>query len=158
MATKRDIRAVRKVLYDDRRVEKITTETDSIVTLMNLDPGQAIPSDDPRVSPGTGPLWYIPNTGAISPAVREAADRCDRIARIFNAMAREIAGLDIDRSDRRRIRDALKQVGKAWTKRGALWRDKGRPTSTELREIVDHEKAAGELFKRVDAYLEVNIK
>jgi hypothetical protein len=152
MATEADIREVRKVLYDRDRRRKLKTEIDSIVILMNFDPGEAIPHDDPRILPGAGPLWFIPNTGAVNPSVLEAADRCERIASILMKMRDEIGDLNIDGSDRQHLREALEQQAKGWRTRARLWRDPGAPDPAGADEIVGHEAKSLREIKKVEDY------
>ncbi len=158
MATRAEIRAVQRIIYDDRRTKKLSTEIESIVVLMNLDPGRALPSDDARVQAGSGPLWYIPATGKLTPAVLEAADRCDRVAEILTKMRRDLADVKVNKSDRRHLREALEQQAKGWRKRATSWRDPGRPGASIAKGIAEHERNSAEELKKVNAYLEVKIR
>jgi hypothetical protein len=154
MPSRDDIRAVREVLYDRDFRNRLKTELNSIVLLMNLDPGEAIPSDDPRVEPGAGPLWFVPATGALDPAVAEAADRCDRIAEILMKARRQVGDLEIDGGDKTHLREALNQQAKSWRVRGRLWRDPGAPDAEAgADEIFDHERKAVQSLKKASDYL-----
>jgi hypothetical protein len=153
MAKASDVRAARKILYDKDRTSKIETEMESIVILMNFDPGEAIAHDDPRVEPGAGPLWFVPATGKVSPAVLEAADRCERIASVLRKTRERLGDADFDRSDRRHLVAALRHLEKSWRKRAVSWRDPGRTEGSVAAEITQHEIASANEFKSVAEYL-----
>ena len=53
MASRGDVKAVRKVLYSRKRLRKMLTEIRSIDILMNTNPDAALPSDDIRVTAGS---------------------------------------------------------------------------------------------------------
>ena len=121
--------------------------------LMNTDPGEAIPSGDARVEPGAGPLWFIPATGAVDPAVLEAADRAEKVAAILAKMKRDLGELDIDRTDRGHLQEALDQQVQAWRIRARVWRDPGAPDDTLWAKIADHETRSVRELKRVKDYV-----
>ncbi len=56
---------------------------------MNLNPNARLSSNDQR-KPGGGPTWVIPTTGKISQEVREAAERCHRVAELLRETRREL--------------------------------------------------------------------
>jgi hypothetical protein len=155
MATNNDVRAVRKVLYDRHRREKLGIELNSIITLMNFDPLQPLPgTDDLRVYPGIGPLWFVPATGAVSPGVLEAADRCERVASILMKMRKEIGDLGIPGSDKRHLREGLEQQAKGWRARARLWRDPGQPDAEAgAAEIMGHDRKSLRELTKVQFYL-----
>jgi hypothetical protein len=153
MPSNKDIHAAREVLYDKDRRQKLKNELDSIVVLMNFDPGQPIAYNDPRVQPGAGPLWFVPANGAVDPAVLEAADRCDKVAAILRKMRDEIGDLDIDHDDRDHLKKGLNQQAKAWTTRGILWRDPGNPDPALTEKIIALESNSGQELLKVRKYL-----
>jgi len=159
--SKRDeVRAVRRVLYDRQRMQRMFIHLESIDELMNLDPGNVLQPDDPRVQGGSGPLWFIPANGQLSPAVVDAAERCDKIADILLATRRELARVDFDGADKRVMRAALQEQARSWQERAKVWRAPGRPdVAASLDRIAEHEKESVRKLKKVDEYLqEVNPK
>jgi hypothetical protein len=160
MASNREIRAVRKVLYDRRRLRKLDAHLTSIDVLMNFDPNATLPPDDIRVAPGAGPTWFIPGTGELNSGVREAAQRCDRVAGLLREIRRELADVSFDGADKRHLRGALEAQAKAFSARGRLWGAPGRPDAEAgAPEIVGHEAEALRHFKRVKPYLhEVDVE
>ena len=45
---------------------------------MNLDPTAVLPPNDIRNPAGSGPSWYIQDSGQLNPDVVQAASLCDR--------------------------------------------------------------------------------
>jgi hypothetical protein len=160
MASNREIRAVRKVLYNHRRLRKLDSHLTSIDVLMNFNVNATLPPDDVRVAPGAGPTWFIPATGELNSGVREAAERCDRVAGLLREIRRELAGVRFDGADKRHLRGALEAQAKAFSARSRIWGAPERPDAeAQAREIVRHEADALRNFKRVKPYLhEVNVE
>jgi hypothetical protein len=155
MATNREIRAVRRVLYDRRRLRKLDAHLRSIDVLMNFDSHTTLSPDDIRVSPGSGPAWFVPATGELDPGVSEAAERCKRVAGILREIRRELAGVSFDGADKRHLRDALEAQAKAFSARAKAWAAPGRPDAdAEASKISGHEADSLRNFKRVKPYLD----
>lgn len=156
MASEAEIRAVREVLYDRKRLRRLLDEVRSIDVLMNTNPYATLPPDDVRVTAGSGPTWVIPSTGALDPAVLEAADRCGRVAKLLRETRQDLAAVDFDRSDKRHLREALEQHAKAWVARARAWRAPGPPADVEsaAREINRHDADAVRSYARAEEYLD----
>jgi hypothetical protein len=156
VAKPREIRAVRKVLYDRKRMRKLVTEARSIDVLMNTDPYASLDSDDVRVTAGAGPIWFVPGTGEIDPGVLEAADRCRRIATLLRQIRRELADVDFDADDKRHLREALDEHAKAWVARAEIWSRPQRPSdpAADAAEISRHDAKATRNYAKVKAYLD----
>lgn len=157
MASDRDIDRARSVIYDPDRMKRLKTELSSIELLMNFDPGNAsgFGPNDPRVEPGAGPSWFIPATGKLSTSVREAADRCDKVADQLLSTRRRLGDLNIDGSDRQDLRQGFKHLANAWRERGELWRDPDGAKRSSANRIIAEEKQAFQEFKRVKEYFEL---
>lgn len=155
MPTKREIRAVRKVLYERERARKMLDEARSIVVLMNFNPRGHIEQEDVRVTAGAGPLWFIPATGEVDPGVLEAAERSKRIAAMLRETRRELSDVDFDAEDKRNLRDALEQQAQALTKRAKAWTTPtvGDP-ETVAAGIHRHDAAAAKSYSKVFDYLD----
>jgi hypothetical protein len=153
MAPNPKIIAVRAVLYEPKRLKKLLTHTSSIAVLMNLDPDQQIPFGDLRVHPGAGPNWFIPLSGQISPAVLEAANRCDRIADLLLETRRALARVAFNGTDKAHLRAALAEQAEAWKARGKIWRAPGPNADAAGAAIATHAQASLREYKRVKKYL-----
>jgi hypothetical protein len=154
VANRKDIRAVRNVLYEKDRLRQMIDEARSIDVLMNLDPNGRLEPDDIRVKAGAGPLWFS-ESGALDPGVIEAADRCKRLAQLLLDVRRDIGPLKIPTRDKRDLRDALESQSRAWIARAKVWRDPAAPrVERDLGSIVEHERAAARSYKRVAKYLD----
>lgn len=141
MASRDEIRAVRKVIYDRDLRRKLNTQLDSIRVLMKVD--------------DEGPTWVYPANGQPTVAVLDAAERCDKIAALLRKTRRRLADVDIDRSDKSRLRDGFAQLAQAWERRGAVWRAPSKPdVEAEAAAIAEHERAAFRKFKRAPEYFE----
>lgn len=154
-ASRREIRAVRRVLYERRRLRRLYQHASSIDVLMNTDPGRALSPDDTRVQGGAGPGWVIPGSGELSVAVLDAADRCDEIAKILLAVRRDLADVDFDRSDKHHLRAGLASQASAWRARGRAWRAPGPPGNIRatVAGITKRERASMREFRSVREYL-----
>lgn len=140
--TKKQITAVRAILYRPSRLRQIAADARSIDVLMNLN------------QPGRAPLWLLPATGKVSGAVKEAAERCERIAAAHRAMSSEIARLALPAQDKRALRTALEEQATVWAIRGSAWAAPGKPN---VRAVVDrlksHQREAFEASSKVRPYL-----
>lgn len=121
--TEQQVAAVHAVLYERSRVQALHDELQSIAVELNLDREAQLSPKDRRGPAGSGPNWYVPATGAVDPAVLDAAKRCDKIAAILTEIAGELEGVDISRTDRADLQSALSEEAAVWTLRGRWWRD-----------------------------------
>ena len=141
MARRAEIRAVREVIYDRDTVRQLNTHMSSIETLMRLD--------------DEGPSWVIPATGQPTAAVKDAADRCDKVAKILRKLREGLADVDFDAEDKVRLRRGYRELAAAWARRGEVWRaPEGPDVEREVEVIADLEQAALREFKRVAEYFE----
>lgn len=147
------IRAVRKVLYEPRRLKKLATHLSSIAVLMNLDARNPLPPNDARVDAGSGPNWFVPATGKINPAVQQAADRCEAVASLLLETRNELAKVAFPATDKRHLLTALREEAAAWGARAALWRAPGRPGDGATRAIASHLQASAREYAHVRRYL-----
>lgn len=155
MSKRDEVRAVRRVLYDRQRLRGIFTHLESIDELMNLDPGNVLAPNDPRVEGGSGPYWFIPANGQLSPAVVEAAERCDKVAGLLLDTRRELSDVKFDGDDKRALRAALQEQAESWRERGKVWRAPGRPeVGVALDRIAKHDKESLRELKKVKEYLQ----
>jgi len=154
MARKREIKAVRRVLYDRDRLRRMLDEVRSIDVLMNTGPNAAIAPDSAQVPEG-GPLWYLPD-GSIEPAVLEAADRCRRIASLLRETRRGLKDVDFNADDKRELRNALDAQAKAWIARGKTWSEPGPPTDVDaaVADINRHDMDSIRSYQRVQDYVD----
>ncbi len=157
MARRGDIEAVRRVLYDRKRVRKMLDQARRIDALMNTDPRASLAPDDPRVVAGGGPAWIVPTTGELDPAVAEAAMRCRRLADLLRDARRELKDVDFDHDDKRELRRALDAHASAWVARGDAWAAVGVET-VDLDAAVDrinrHDIDAARSYHKVLDYLD----
>jgi hypothetical protein len=151
----KQIAAVQKVLYARTRLRKIFDEGESIVRLMNLDPGAALDNTDPRWPAGSGPSWFVPATKKLNPSVAEAAQRCERIADLLVQIRAELTDVDFPSSDKQHLRAALAESAAEWRARGRLWRAPAAPGDAQAAaaSVTAHQRASLREFQRVTAYL-----
>ena len=156
MASRREVKAVRKVLYDRKRLRKMVIEARSIDVLMNTDPYGRLEPDDVRVTAGAGPIWFLPSTGEVDPGVLEAADRSRRIAGFLREIRRDLGDVVFDGDDKRVLREALDEQAKAWIARAAVWSRPRRPSdlAADADEISRHDAKATRNYAKVEAYLD----
>ena len=154
MPTHAQVRQVRKVLYGRKRLKRFAVLADEIDIDMNLDYRHHIPDDDVRVTAGGGPRWIYPSNGRIELSVREAAERCERIADLLREMRSDIGELSIPRRDRRRLRRGLKANAQAWEARARIWRRQSKPdVKSDTAEIAGHLRDGQRAFRKVKRYL-----
>jgi len=152
--SKQQVAAVHAVLYERRRLQNLHDEMQSIAVELNLDPRARLSPRDTRNPPGSGPNWFVPSTGAVDPAVLDAAKRCDKIAAILSEIAGELDGVDIPRADRDDLQSALSGEAAVWTLRGRSWRNP-RPERDPQRfaaTVAAHVQASVEAGYTVRAY------
>ncbi len=81
--TREEIKAVQKVLYGNpTRVNKLNDAFNNIIALMNFNPYNLLSPTDIRNPAGSGPLWFLPDSGDVDPSVIQAANYCDEIAKL----------------------------------------------------------------------------
>lgn len=154
MAHRREIKDVREVLYDRKRMRELRDHLSTIEVLMNLDPATALPPEDSRVQGGAGPTWVYPANGEIDVAVLEAADRCEAIAGLLMQTRRELGDVGFDRSDKNHLRKGLQEQAKSWQERAAVWRAPTQPDVEAAVDVIsDHFAASAREFKKVKKYL-----
>jgi hypothetical protein len=147
------VAAVRKVLYQRSRMRRIVDHLDSIVALMNLDPAGRSPG--PGIPPGSGPHWYVPATGKISPSVLEAADRCDKVSALLLEIRDELAHVDFPSPDKQHLRAGLAEQAAALRARAKVWRAPAPPGDVQaaVAPIAAHERASLNELEHVAPYL-----
>jgi hypothetical protein len=152
--THAQIHAVRKVLYDEQRMKQTALDVEQVNLLMNLI-GQPLPLTDPRIAVGDGPDWVIPDTGAVDPAVLEAAGRCQSIASTLLSMRGELSQVDCPAADKQLLMKSLHEQAEVWSARSSLWMKTTAPddVSAAVRNITAHQQAAFGALKNVQAYL-----
>lgn len=158
MATKREIKAVRRVLYKRERLRAMVAEVTSIDVLMNTGGKVVLDPDDARI-PGGGPRWLVGDDEekALDPSVAEAADRCDRLAKLLRETRSALKEVEFDSADKRELRNALEAHARAWVARGDAWRTLPAPdVKAAVNEISRHDKEAIRSYAKVDDYLDRN--
>lgn len=153
MSTPSEIAAVRKVLYDPKRVKALTAHVSSIEMLMNLDPNTKLPPGDTR-KPGSGPTWWTAD-GRIDPSVVKASAHCDAVAKLLLAMRRDLARVPVNGSDKKHLTAGLAELAAGWKERATAWRSPGRPDAEAVAAaITAHYRASSKAFQPVRRYLE----
>jgi hypothetical protein len=162
-AEAKTIDAVRRVLYEPRRLASLRDHMSSIALLMNLDARHTLPPNDPRWRAGTGPTWFVrtgqtlfsSGTVKLNPSVIEAADRCDKVADLLRQIHDELAHVDFDQSDKQHLRAALAQQEIAARKRAAVWREPQAPHDPKAAaaSIAAHQRLGVDELKHVTKYL-----
>lgn len=105
--SKAQIKAVRKVLYQRDRLDKLNVLAKNISVLMNLNPATELPSNDIRNPAGSGPTWFVPATGAVDPGVQEAANDCDKIAAALMAIRNDVSQVSFPHDDKQHLMASL---------------------------------------------------
>lgn len=151
---KEQVQAVQKVLYAHKRVNTLKDNLSSIATLMNLDPTAVLPPNDIRNPPGSGPSWYIQDSGQLNPDVVEAASLCDKVASSMKQMAGDLDHVDIPHGDRANLQTALTEQATVWTLRGRWWRNPNPPADPTglVNQISGHAKASANASGKVKRY------
>jgi hypothetical protein len=79
--TSAELAAIRGIIFQTGRQQRLDDDVSSISTLLNLD----------SQSPLRSVAWYIPTTGKPSVSLVEAVVRCRRIAAEYMQMRREVS-------------------------------------------------------------------
>ena len=119
--TQAEILAVRRVIYDPHRVQQIKEDVSSISVLLNLE----------NQNPSSVFSWYVPATGALSPEVLEAVQRCRRIATTMLAIRNDLAHVSFDQTDKSHLHAALGAQAASWQARANAWTATGKPADTD---------------------------
>ncbi len=148
------VAAVHKVLYKQKRLQALSDNLESISVLMNSDPTSPLQSNDIRNPPGSGPSWYIQDTGQLNPDIVQAASLCDQVASLMKEMARDLDDVSIPHGDRANLQTALTQQATVWTLRGSWWRDPNPPANPQalVQQIGTHTDASLNAASKVQRY------
>jgi hypothetical protein len=139
VASKKEIHAVREVIYDPKRQRELKQQLRSIRVQMRLE--------------GEGPAWVIPSTGESTVAVRDSARRCKQVAALLRRTSDRLVDVDVNRSDKAHLREGFEHLAKAWAKRGAVWGAPQAPDAdAQATVIAGFERAAFREWKRVQEY------
>jgi len=111
--TEAELAAVRKVLYQAARAQRISDDAASFSVLLNIED-----QDPDRLV-----VWWVPATGKLGPSVVEAAKRCAGIASAYQEMSDEVGELDINGPDKAAVRSTLEAVAAWWSARAAALAD-----------------------------------
>jgi hypothetical protein len=143
--TRKQIRAVRAVLYKRERLRRLLDDIHSIDVLMNLDnPAQ----------PEGAPLWVYPANGQIGEGVAEAVKRCRRVAGTLRDIREELAELDVPDRHKHYLRESLEDQAKVWVLRGEVWAATDNPNvETAVKRLASRQRAAFDKARKVRAYL-----
>jgi hypothetical protein len=152
---RKQVAAVQRVLYDRTRLRRLGVELSSIDALMNFDPARTLQPGDARVQAGAGPQWYLPGTGQLDPTVREAADRCDKVASLLLEMRAALGHVAFPAAHRRHLQAGIAAQAAFWKARGAAWRAPQPPVDAEAAAtaVVAHVQTAAREFQPVRRYL-----
>jgi hypothetical protein len=152
--THAQVRALHHALYKTERLHHLQSRQHNIAVLMNLRPAASLPAKDVRSPAGSGPQWFVPATGAVDPAVREAADDCDAIATTLMAIHDDVAGVDFPDKLRGHVMASLKAEAASWNARASFWRSPAKPdVDAVVKRIAGHAKTAADQAKPVSRYL-----
>jgi hypothetical protein len=152
--TKDQLHAVHQALYKRERLQALATLRHNISVLMNFNPNQQLSVDDPRNPAGSGPTWFVPATGAVDPAVLEAANDCDQIATALMDMHDDVGGVEFPAADKQHLQAAIAAEAASWTTRGQIWRAPTKPNvEADTKRIEHHVATAISEVKHVSAYL-----
>jgi hypothetical protein len=116
--TSAELAAVRSIILQTGRQQRIDDDVSSISTLLNLD----------RQSPLRSVEWYIPTTGKPSVSLAEAVARCRRIAAEYMQMRQEVGETLVNTHDKLLVQEALGHLAGWWSARADAWGD-DRPAS-----------------------------
>jgi hypothetical protein len=162
--TQAEIEAVQKVLYEHRRLQKLSDLSTTVARRMNLDPTQLIQLKDVRYPPGSGPQWFYPDTGGVDQNVIESAGFCDEIAATLLEIHGDLESVSFPSVDKAHLLTAVAEEAASWSARGRIWKTPNRPgdAKTSVAAISTHVKAAVTAAGHVTPYLrskqDLNIK
>jgi hypothetical protein len=150
--TAQQIKAVQAVLYQVTRLRTLNDHLSSIATLMNLDPRAQLTPTDIRVKAGSGPNWYIADTGQLDPDVVLAASLSGEVAAMMQQMARDLNSVNIPAADRHNLQTALTDGASVWTLRSQWWKDPTPAASSIATTIAEHVQTSALAASKVNAY------
>jgi hypothetical protein len=153
--TDEQIKAVHRVIYDQKRLQAQSDLIHNIAVLMNLNQTAELSVNDIRNPAGSGPNWFDPATGAIDSSVTQAAGYCRQLAGTLTDARAEIAQLSIPDEDRKHLMAALAAEAESWTVRARIWTDPDPPKNpyTSAIAITQPLTAAAKEAAQVTPYL-----
>ena len=152
MPTAQQIKAVQAVLYQGTRLRALNDHLSSIANLMNLDPRAQLAPNDIRVKAGSGPNWYIADTGELDPDVMLAASLSGEVAAMMQQMARDLNSVNVPAADRRNLQTALTEGANVWTLRSQWWKDPTPAATSIATTIAKHVQTSALAASKVSAY------
>lgn len=159
------VAAVRKVLYEPKRLRKLVDHLVSIPNLIGLlqlthgqgsswyrSGGNALTGKGVSALP---PPWYIPHTGKLSSSIVEAADRCEQVAELLLEIRADLQRVDIPAADKRKLRAHLAEEAAVQSARARLWRAPRPPADPDAatRAIGLHIIRSARALQHVEYYL-----
>jgi len=140
--SKKQIAAVRAVLYERKRLRQLLADLHSIDVLMGLH------------SADGAPVWVVSATGKPGSSLLEAVSRCRRVATAHRAMSSELGALSLPAADKQDLRSGLNEQATVWEVRARLWAATVKPDVTAaLAQLKSHQAAAFRAAQKVSAYL-----
>lgn len=150
--TPQQVKAVQAVLYRPARLRTLNDHISSITTLMNLDPQAQLAPNDIRVKAGSGPNWYIADTGQLDPDVVQAASLAGELAALMQQMARDLSSVNIPAADRKNLQTALTEGASVWTLRSQWWKSPTPVATSVAATVAQHVQASALAASKVSAY------
>ena len=149
------IAALHAALYKRDRIRALSEHSESITTLMNLNPTAHLQSNDIRGPAGSGPTWFLKATGALSTSVAEAAQRCESIATVLLEIRDDVRGVDFPAADKQHLLNAIGAEAASWSARGRAWGASKAPASVDsaVAPIDAHLTTAATEIAHVEHYL-----
>jgi hypothetical protein len=148
------IKAVRKALYEPRRLKRLLEEINQIDILMNLNPDIPLAPGDVKMTAGSGPLWFYPDNGQLNTSVIEAASRCERVAAILLEMRNALSPVAFPAADKKHLQAGLEAEAAVWRVRGRVWRAQGAPdVDAVVAEVKALRRVSIRELKAADVYL-----
>lgn len=142
-ATRAQRQAVRAVLFKRKRFRRLMSDRWSIDVLMHLNEG-----DEGQ------PEWVIEATGRQGSGVREAVERCRRVAGAYREMRRELMDVDLPANDRRQLLLGLAEEAATWEARARTWAARSKPEVDAAADRIEvHARAAARAYAKVRSYL-----
>lgn len=148
--TNKEIKRVRTVLYEKKRLRRIFEAISSIDVLLDFDNADG---------QNRGPAWYSTSDGQLSASVLEAAKQCRTVATVLLQIRDDLAQVDFNGDDKRHLREALKQQAASWSARGDVWSTPGQPpddVNAVVAPITAHQVSCLKEAEHVTDYLKAN--
>ena len=150
--TPQQIKAVQAVLYQVTRLRTLNDHLSSIASLMNLDPQAQLAPNDIRVKAGSGPNWYIADTGQLDSDVVLAASLAGELATMMQQMARDLNAVNIPAADRHNLQTALTEGAFVWTLRSQWWKDPTPAAPSIAITVAHHVQTSALAASKVSSY------